>query len=329
MATLTELLTSKIPPHSLEAERAVLGAILLERESLPRAIELLKPSGFLAVLNERKAQVVGGKTFEILLILHALKYLNGLLELSRLHVNLGTEKLFFSLDLVGNAALDRLDREQGVSGVVLLNKYACEPPSGFVADGFVHIALEHGLEGTPGTLVHAVRQLEITHGEVGVIDLVMQRVQLRVVQAVELPEFGIQPSDGVEVVALSRLVEGLTEIEVLGAWIGRCFPGGKRKRAEAQPHQAKVASQHESLLFELDGLSRRSGAIDDDLEQLGLYGFLEFVGHDLSIFSIATGFADDRCLQRMLASSQITRMDALNTSVLERLKFLEGVNVMS
>ena len=28
MATLTDLLTSKIPPHSLEAERAVLGAIL-------------------------------------------------------------------------------------------------------------------------------------------------------------------------------------------------------------------------------------------------------------------------------------------------------------
>ena len=46
MATLTDLLTSKIPPHSLEAERAVLGAILLERESLPKAIELLKADDF-------------------------------------------------------------------------------------------------------------------------------------------------------------------------------------------------------------------------------------------------------------------------------------------
>ena len=46
MATLTELLTSKIPPHNLEAERAVLGAILLERESLPRAIEILRPADF-------------------------------------------------------------------------------------------------------------------------------------------------------------------------------------------------------------------------------------------------------------------------------------------
>ena len=46
MATLADLLTSKIPPHSLEAERALLGAILLERESLPKAVEILKPSDF-------------------------------------------------------------------------------------------------------------------------------------------------------------------------------------------------------------------------------------------------------------------------------------------
>ena len=46
MATLADLLTSKIPPHSMEAERAVLGAILLERDSLPRAVELLRASDF-------------------------------------------------------------------------------------------------------------------------------------------------------------------------------------------------------------------------------------------------------------------------------------------
>lgn len=46
MATVTELLTSKIPPHSLEAERAVLGAILLEKDSLPKAVEILKPTDF-------------------------------------------------------------------------------------------------------------------------------------------------------------------------------------------------------------------------------------------------------------------------------------------
>src|SRR5213594_4299902 len=38
---------ARIPPHNLDAERAVLGAILLEgRETLPRVIEVLRPSDF-------------------------------------------------------------------------------------------------------------------------------------------------------------------------------------------------------------------------------------------------------------------------------------------
>ncbi len=45
MATLVEL-PGKIPPHNLEAERAVLGAILLEPQTIPRAIELLTPEEF-------------------------------------------------------------------------------------------------------------------------------------------------------------------------------------------------------------------------------------------------------------------------------------------
>jgi replicative DNA helicase len=45
MATTIEL-AGKIPPQSLEAERAVLGAILLEPNLLPRAVELLTPEEF-------------------------------------------------------------------------------------------------------------------------------------------------------------------------------------------------------------------------------------------------------------------------------------------
>ena len=44
--TLGDLLAARVPPHSLEAERAVLGAILLEAESLPKAVELLAPEHF-------------------------------------------------------------------------------------------------------------------------------------------------------------------------------------------------------------------------------------------------------------------------------------------
>ncbi len=40
------LLSSKIPPHTLEMERAVLGGLLLDRESLPKVLEILKPTDF-------------------------------------------------------------------------------------------------------------------------------------------------------------------------------------------------------------------------------------------------------------------------------------------
>jgi replicative DNA helicase len=44
---VTEFFPSRIPPHNLDAERAVLGAILLEgRETLPRVIEQLRPTDF-------------------------------------------------------------------------------------------------------------------------------------------------------------------------------------------------------------------------------------------------------------------------------------------
>jgi replicative DNA helicase len=46
VATLAELLAARVPPHSLEAERAVLGSLLLDRESLPRAIEVLRVADF-------------------------------------------------------------------------------------------------------------------------------------------------------------------------------------------------------------------------------------------------------------------------------------------
>jgi replicative DNA helicase len=52
MATTIEL-PGKVPPQSLEAERAVLGAILLEPALLPRAVELLIPDEFYKEAHRR------------------------------------------------------------------------------------------------------------------------------------------------------------------------------------------------------------------------------------------------------------------------------------
>ena len=43
---LEEELLSRQPPHSLEAEQSVLGAILIDSRCLPEIIGLLKPEDF-------------------------------------------------------------------------------------------------------------------------------------------------------------------------------------------------------------------------------------------------------------------------------------------
>jgi hypothetical protein len=53
MATLADLLTSKIPPHNLEAERAILGALLLEHAAWPRILERLAATDFYKEAHRR------------------------------------------------------------------------------------------------------------------------------------------------------------------------------------------------------------------------------------------------------------------------------------
>jgi len=46
MASLEQAVAGRVPPHSLEAEIAVLGGILLEQQALPVALEILQPDCF-------------------------------------------------------------------------------------------------------------------------------------------------------------------------------------------------------------------------------------------------------------------------------------------
>jgi len=45
----------RVPPHDLDAEAAVLSAILLSQEALDRVLEILKPEHFYSDANGRKA----------------------------------------------------------------------------------------------------------------------------------------------------------------------------------------------------------------------------------------------------------------------------------
>src|SRR5258706_4962638 len=47
------MVAGRVPPHDLDAEAAVLSAILLSREALDRVLEILKPEHFYSDANGR------------------------------------------------------------------------------------------------------------------------------------------------------------------------------------------------------------------------------------------------------------------------------------
>src|SRR6185437_8851745 len=55
---LSTMVYGKIPPQDKEAERAVLGAILIEKRSLAEVTDLLKPEKFYSEAHQRIYQVL-------------------------------------------------------------------------------------------------------------------------------------------------------------------------------------------------------------------------------------------------------------------------------
>src|SRR3954469_15943931 len=50
-------IAGRVPPHDLDAEAAVLSAILLERDALDKVLELLQPEHFYSEANRRVYEV--------------------------------------------------------------------------------------------------------------------------------------------------------------------------------------------------------------------------------------------------------------------------------
>ena len=64
-------------------------------------------------------------------------------------------------------------------------------------------------------MVHAIAELEVAEREFGHIDVVKERIELRLVDVAVLPHLGIHTRESLEVLTLVGVVQGLAEIEVL------------------------------------------------------------------------------------------------------------------
>ena len=78
MAPIKELLTDKMPPQSNEAEIAVLGSMLLDKEAIGQAIELLDEGFFYREAHKKIYSVIvnlydGNKAVDIVTVSEELR----------------------------------------------------------------------------------------------------------------------------------------------------------------------------------------------------------------------------------------------------------------
>ena len=52
MVQIENQLIGRIPPHSIEAEQSVLGAMILDKESINTALEIIRPNDFYKEANK-------------------------------------------------------------------------------------------------------------------------------------------------------------------------------------------------------------------------------------------------------------------------------------
>ena len=102
-------------------------------------------------------------------------------------------------------------------------------------------------------MVHPIVELEVADGELRVIDVMVERVQLGFVDPVVLGDLGIEAFQRLEVVLLVRVVERLSEVEILQLPARGGRSGGQESRhGDGRCSLAGSVRGHELPASELD-----------------------------------------------------------------------------
>ena len=199
---------------------------------LPGAVELLDGLLALAVLQVGYAEVIRREPAEAFRSLQALQHLEGFRRFLLREVDVRAQELDVVADGFRNLAVDAVQREQRVFHLAFLEMNPGQAIGRVVADAFVDRALEHRRDRAAGTMMHAVTQLEIAERKLRVVHVVEKGVELGLVEPVVLADFGIEPLQRLEVIALVRVIERLAEVQILQlfAMYGtRCQTGNQQE----------------------------------------------------------------------------------------------------
>jgi len=131
---------------------------------------------------------------------------------------------------------DPAESLQRVLELALLEVNAREPIGGVVTHLLIDRAFEHRGDRVPRAVVHSVVELEVADREFGVAQVIVERVELRLVERAMLGELGVEPLERVEEMALSRVVQRFAEVEVVQRLVVRppACRSGQRRSGDAQ-----------------------------------------------------------------------------------------------
>ncbi len=190
---------------------------------LPGPVQLLDRFCGPTVLQQGDAEVVGDEPDQTRVAVQLAEHRHRRARLARCKIDVRPQELDIILDSGGHRAFDPRQRVQRIVELTLLEVDAGEPESGLVAYGFIDGAFEHRLDGAPRAVVHAVVELEVADRELGVVDVVVKRIESGLVETAVLRELGVEPLECIEELSLVSVIERLAEIEV-----PEVFPEGRR-----------------------------------------------------------------------------------------------------
>jgi hypothetical protein len=116
--------------------------------------------------------------------------------------------------------------------LILLEVDAGEPERGLVSYGFIDSTFEHRLDGAPGSVVHAVVELKVTDREFGVVNVIVQRIEFRLVETAVQGNLGVESLERIEIPSLKGVIERLAEIEV--PQVAACRRTGSKSQGQAK-----------------------------------------------------------------------------------------------
>ncbi len=116
-----------------------------------------------------------------------------------------------------NLAFDAIERQHGVFHLAFLEVDARQPIGGVVANLFVDGTLEDRLDRTARAVVHAVAQLEVTERELRIVEVGVERVEIRLVDGDMLSNLGVEAIKRFEIPPLVGVIQRFAEPGVLDA----------------------------------------------------------------------------------------------------------------